>query len=667
MLNSPSADYNRRFRPYFDEQGALLDAEGRLRPDLVPRDASISAGLRRHTGDGTALGRASALAAAGGRRVRTRYRATSRRLRFSACLRLRRPLPDDLREAAAFQMIAARAQAAYEPGVLDIPVLVFRSHGLYHEDDLGLGAPQLGRGRELRRSGRAPDSARSDGRAQRLACRRPVAGGDRRAGRVGVVGRHMSRSAPVPGLGDAVHELVIEQARRSPDAIAVDFSGETITYAELDSRSAALATRLREAGLGPEKLAAICLGRSVEMVVAVIAVLRSGGAYLPLDPEYPRRRLEFMLDDAGPWLTLTDSTLAGELPGAERTVLVDEPLDAEGAAGEDSGGSPDDLAYVIYTSGSTGIPEGGDGGASRRRQPDRRGDRGVRRDARQPRPAVRELQLRRLGGGGADDTLRGRDPVSGLEAGAGAGSGPDRDDAGAAGDDGHPAAIGPGDPARRGLEDLAVVCSAGEACPWELAVKWGRERRFINGYGPTENTTFGLLLRGAGGAAAWEHGVPIGVAISNSQVAVLDAGLEPVPAGVPGELYVSGAGLARGYLNQAAVTAERFVADPHGAPGTRMYRTGDLVRWRGDGVLEFLGRADAQVKLRGFRVEPGEIEAVLKTQPQVRDAAVIVRDDLPGSGGQRLVAYFVPERGAASSCGPPWPSISSTTRSSITR
>ena len=168
--------------------------------------------------------------------------------------------------------------------------------------------------------------------------------------------------------------------------------------------------------------------------------------------------------------------------------------------------------------------------------------------------------------------------------------------------------------------------------------------RLINGYGPTENTTFSCCYE-VPAAAAWEHGVPIGVAISNTQVAVLDAGLEPVPVGAPGELYVSGAGLARGYLNQAAVTAERFVADPHGAPGTRMYRTGDLVRWRGDGVLEFLGRADAQVKLRGFRIEPGEIETELKTHPQVRDAIVTVRED--GPGGRYLAAYVVPSEGAA--------------------
>ncbi len=284
------------------------------------------------------------------------------------------------------------------------------------------------------------------------------------------------------------HELVLEQARRAPDAVAVDFAGTPMTYGELDSRSSALAGHLRELGLGPERLAAICVPKSTEMVVAVLAVLRTGGAYLPLDPEYPGERLEFMLEDADPLVLLTERALVDQLPDHGKTVIIDEAVAVGTALEIEPDGGPDDLAYVIYTSGSTGVPKGV--------MVEHRGVVnliGEAIDVFEVTPDSRVLQfasfsfdawvvevLMTLSAGG---TLCMASPPE-------LAPGPDlietmRDLRVTT------VTLPPSILATlpdEGLEDLAVICSAGEACPRELATRWGRQRRFVNGYGPTEAT-----------------------------------------------------------------------------------------------------------------------------------------------------------------------------------
>ncbi len=477
-----------------------------------------------------------------------------------------------------------------------------------------------------------------------------------------------SRPARQP-LGRTVHELVIERARGSPDAIAIDCDGEGTSYAELDARSGALAGRLRKLGLGRDGLAAIGVRRSTEMVVAVLAVLRAGGAYVPLDPKYPATRRELMLADAEPSILLTERALLGEeRPGGARVVLLDEErpdgakavvlgrersggaravlLDEEPAATErerhEPHGAPEDLAYVIYTSGSTGAPKGvmvEHGGVVNLI--------GEAIDTFAVTPASRVLQFASFSfdawvvevfmtlcagatlcmasqaqlapGPDLIETLR-RMRVSTVTL---------------------PPAVLAMLP-DEGLEDLSVLCSAGEACPLALAARWGRGRRFINGYGPTE-TTVAAAYHEPGDTPAEELStVPIGGPIGGARMHVLDDELAPVPVGAPGEIWIGGVGLARGYLRRPELTAERFLASPFHA-GERLYRTGDRGRWLADGTIEFLGRVDDQVKIRGFRVEPGEVEAALRAQPLVRDAAVLMREDPPGSGAGGLVAYYVPE------------------------
>ena len=443
--------------------------------------------------------------------------------------------------------------------------------------------------------------------------------------------------------GQRAHELVLEQARRNPDAVAIDFAGSETTYGELDARSAALAARLRGLGLGSEGLAGICAEKSVEMVVAVLAVLRTGGGYLPLDPEYPRERLDFMLGDAAPLVLLTQRDLADRLPGVEKTVFLDEPAASAAETGPEPPGSPADLAYVIYTSGSTGVPKGV--------MVEHRGVVNLIGEAIgvfDVTPASRVLQfasfsfdawvvevLMTLGGGGTlcmapqpelapgpdlIETMRRLRVTTVTLPPSVLATLPDE-----------------------GLDDLSVVCSAGEACPRELATRWGRGRRFVNGYGPTEATVAASYHVVREALPADVATVPIGGPIGGAEIHLFDEDMAEVAAGEPGELWVGGVGVARGYLNRPELTAERFLLHPR-RPGERLYRTGDRGRRLDDGTLEYLGRIDDQVKVRGFRVEPGEVEAALRAEQQVRDAAVIVRDDLPGSGGPRLVAYFVPEQ-----------------------
>ncbi|MFE6992751.1 amino acid adenylation domain-containing protein, partial [Streptomyces pharetrae] len=449
----------------------------------------------------------------------------------------------------------------------------------------------------------------------------------------------------------SVVELFAERVAESPDALALVAGDVSLTYAELDACAERLARLLVQRGVTPERFVAVALPRSADLVVALLAVWKAGAAYLPLDTEYPADRLAYMLEDADPALVLTTRELLAELPEFEQPSLLLDATSARDAlaahARTDSLNVGSDLrrsAYVIYTSGSTGRPKG----------------------VVVPQgPLVNFLvSMRDRFTLGADDRLLAVTTVgfdiAGLElfvpllsgsAVAVAARDVVRDPAalcelavstGASVMQATPSlwrAVLAQDPAV--VERLRVLIG-GEALPADLAVALAeRAVSVTNLYGPTETTIW---------STAWEvnresAGSPrIGRPIANTQVYVLDAGLRPVPPGVPGELYIAGDGVVRGYHGRTGLTSERFVADPFGPAGARMYRTGDLARWTKDGELEYLSRVDDQVKLRGFRIELGEIEAVLASHGQVAQAAVIVREDRPGD--KRLAAYVVGAQGA---------------------
>ncbi|KOV64617.1 non-ribosomal peptide synthetase, partial [Streptomyces sp. MMG1121] len=452
---------------------------------------------------------------------------------------------------------------------------------------------------------------------------------------------------------ESLPELFRAQARATPDAVAVVGPEASLTYAELDGRANRLAHALIARGAGPERLVAVALPRSAELVVAILAVLKTGAAYLPVDPEYPAARIAYMLDDARPVLVVTDARTRGRLPetGPAGWLVADAPETAALVAGCPSADpavavEPGHPAYVIYTSGSTGKPKGvvaTHGGLSNLFANQcplifRTGERmrvglttSVSFDASCDQLfalfAGHELHVL--------DEATWTDPDAYLEYAVRAGL----DTVG-------------GTPSylqvlvEHGLLDdprwrPSMVGLGGETVPAQL---WERLRAAdkvfsLNYYGPAECTVDSVFAP----LESSSHQV-IGRPLGGVRLHVLDAALQPVPAGVPGELYIAGAGLARGYLNRPGLTAGRFVADPFGPAGTRMYRTGDLVRWGADGNLEFLGRTDDQVKIRGFRIELGEIEAALAEHPQAAQTAVIVRQDRAGDA--RLVAYLVPATGA---------------------
>ena len=462
--------------------------------------------------------------------------------------------------------------------------------------------------------------------------------------------------------GHCLHELIEAQVERTPDAIAVVVDGgETLTYAQLNARANRLARHLRTLGVGaPDARVAVCAERSAEMVVALLAVLKAGAAYVPLDPTYPADRLAYMLRDSAPSVVLTQSRLVGLLGEmACPTVLLDE---AEAWASLEATNLPrasldaSHLAYVIYTSGSTGQPKGA-----------MNEHRGI---------VNRLLWMQDAYGLGADDAVLQKTPFSfdvsvweffwTLMTGARLVM---------ARPDGHKDPAYLADAVRRngittmhfvpsmlhvyleGIDSLhdsvaggtslrRVICS-GEALPASLATHFHNDLPGVelhNLYGPTEaavDVTAWACLPGAVDAS-----VPIGRPIANTRMYVLDGFGQPVPMGVAGELFIGGVQVGRGYLNREELSAARFVADPFSRdPGARMYRTGDLARWRHDGVLEYLGRNDFQVKLRGFRIELGEIEKKLEAIEGVTQAVVILREDRPGD--QRLVAYVAARAGAA--------------------
>ncbi|WP_240124776.1 amino acid adenylation domain-containing protein, partial [Streptomyces sp. MUM 136J] len=447
--------------------------------------------------------------------------------------------------------------------------------------------------------------------------------------------------APLPVLFE-------RQVARTPDAVAVVCGDGVVSYAELNARANRLARLLVGRGVGPESVVALVLPRSVDLLVAMLAVLKAGGAYVPVDPQYPVERVQYMLQDSDPIAVVVAEDSDVEIPeGAVRVLVRDSESgfsDGDVLDGERlSVLGVEGAAYVIYTSGSTGRPKGVV--VSHRGVPNlaadhiaRLGVTGGSRLLQFASPsfdaAVADVWPAWLAGAAlvvasAEELVPGRALVdlivrSGVT---------------------HvtlPPAVLPVLEAEGGLPGSVTLIVAGEVCPPDVAARWARGRRMLNVYGPTEATVASTASDPlAGGVVAVP---PIGRPLWNTRAYVLDGSLQPVPAGVTGELYLAGVQLARGYLNRPGLTAERFVADPYGPAGERMYRTGDVARWRADGNLEYVGRADDQVKVRGFRIELGEVEAVLTAHPQVAQAAVLAREDRPGD--KRLVAYVVPANSA---------------------
>ncbi|MER6146395.1 amino acid adenylation domain-containing protein, partial [Streptomyces sparsogenes] len=465
----------------------------------------------------------------------------------------------------------------------------------------------------------------------------------------------------LPGLFEA-------RVGQSPDAVAVVCEGRELTYAELNERVNRLARYLIARGAGPERLVGVALGRSVDLVVALLAVVKSGAGYVPVDPELPVERVRYILADARPLLLVTDSAVAAELPRGRElpgldglgVVVVDDPATAARIAGQSGadvrdadragallGGHP---VYVVHTSGSTGRPKGVV-------IPHRALVNYLARCAR----VYPELSGTTVAHASVSFDI-GITVLFGTLVSGGrvrlaawdSGDGSDRVQDG-------PVSLVKITPSHLPLlagsafQPSGRLIIGGEPLAAEALHAWQTRHPHtpvINHYGPTE-TTVGVTdhpvppptagtsnSTSPSGDGRTSGTVPIGRPMWNTHTYVLDRALQPAPIGTPGELYIAGAQLARGYIDRPALTAERFVPDLYGPPGTRMYRTGDLARWNPDGTLEHLGRTDTQVKIRGFRIEPGEVEALLAGHDTVAQAAVVVREDQPGD--KRLVGYLVP-------------------------
>jgi amino acid adenylation domain-containing protein len=431
----------------------------------------------------------------------------------------------------------------------------------------------------------------------------------------------------VPEL--CVHELFEQQVERTPEAIALVFEQQEITYSELNARANQLAHHLIDLGVSPEVIVAVCLERSVELIVALLAILKAGGTYLPLDPSWPEERQHLLLEEAGCTLLLT----------AEGPEVIHSPHPVRGAVS----GPP--LAYVTYTSGSTGIPKGvavGHPSILRLVNPVNGYQLSVGHRVLQLAPMAFDASTLEIWGpllnGGtlviappgqlslqelAEVLRQGRITTLWLTAGL------------------FHAMV------ERELEALAgvrQVLAGGDVLSPEhvqrLLDAFPPGHALINGYGPTENTTFTCCHRLPAGAMVGAAGVPLGRPIATTTMQVLDGQGNPCPIGIPGELHIGGAGLARGYLNNPGLTAEKFIPDPFSSdPTARLYKSGDLASWNADGTLAFHGRLDQQIKLRGFRIEPGEIEAALIVHPSIEQAVVLLRQDQPSN--PQLVAYWI--------------------------
>ena len=444
-----------------------------------------------------------------------------------------------------------------------------------------------------------------------------------------------------------IHQLFEEQVEKTPDAVAVVFQNQQLTYQELNQRANQLAHYLRTLGVKPEVLVGICVERSIKMIVGLLGILKAGGAYVPLDPSYPKERLAYMLSDAQPSVLLTQQSLVDSLPehtsqmvclDADWGVIVQESL-----VNPVSKAKADNLAYVIYTSGSTGQPKGvaiEHQGLCNLTT--------VQTKLFQPNFNSRIFQFASIS---FDASVW--ENFMALCSGA-------------------TLCLGNKDSLLPGLAlaqllreqnithitlpptaltvlpteelpDLQTIIVAGEASSSELIEQWTKDRHFFNAYGPTESTICASIAE----YSEDRRKLTIGRPISNTQIYILDSHLQPVPVGVPGELHIGGAGLARGYLNRPELTEEKFIPNPFSNElGARLYKTGDKASCTPDGNIEYLGRFDHQVKIRGFRIELGEIESVLATYPEIREIVVVAREDIPGD--KRLVAYVVSENDSLS-------------------
>ena len=473
-----------------------------------------------------------------------------------------------------------------------------------------------------------------------------------------------------------IHQLFEVQVEQTPDAVALVFADahnpkspgadSQLTYRQLNTQANQLAHHLQTLGVGPGDLVGLCLERSVEMVVSLLGILKAGAAYVPLDPAYPQERLAYMLSDAQVSVLLTQQQLLSQLPQIQAQVVCLDASRAEIAQAAEANPAStvnlDNLAYVIYTSGSTGKPKGvlitHQGLCNLAKAQVQLFD---------VQPTSRVLQFASFSFDAAiwevvmalcagaslclatqEALLPGANLMQLLRQQAIT----------------HvtlpPSALAalPPEP----LPALKTIIAAGEVCSPDLAMQWSRQRRFFNAYGPSEATVCATV---AECRAIAGRRLPIGRPIANTQVYILDRHLQPVPIGVPGELHISGGGLAQGYLNRPQLTAEKFISNPFGAgeqgsrgagedgrenpkskiqnpKSNRLYKTGDLARYLPNGEIEFLGRIDHQVKIRGFRIELGDIETVLAQHPDIQEAVVIAREDMPGD--QRLVAYFAPNQ-----------------------
>ncbi|HEV2736801.1 MAG TPA: amino acid adenylation domain-containing protein, partial [Longimicrobiaceae bacterium] len=450
-----------------------------------------------------------------------------------------------------------------------------------------------------------------------------------------------------------IHELFEARVRERPGSAALVWEGVELTYAELDARANRLAHPLGGLGVGPEVRVGVLLERGPELIVSILAILKAGGCYVPLDPGYPAERLELMLADSGADVLLSRSGLVAALSGSgPRVVCLDEAAGALACEPSDaprSGAGAENLAYIVYTSGSTGRPKGVMVGHREVVQlvvetdyvQLRSGDRvaqasnasfdaltfeawgaflngatlvGIPRDVLLSPSAFRE-------------TLR-EQRITTLYQTTALLNQLSRE---------QPDIFAP-------LREVLFGGQAADADSVRRLLKAGGPRRLLHMYGPTETTAW-CSYESVEHVAEDALTVSVGRGTGNQRIYLLDSALNPVPVGVAGEAYVGGDGVVRGYLDRPGLTSERFLPDPYaGRPGARMYRTGDRLRWKPDGRLEFVGRVDEQVKVRGFRIEPGEIEATLTAHADVREARVIVREDEPGE--QRLVAYVVGRAGA---------------------
>ncbi|MBW4564790.1 MAG: amino acid adenylation domain-containing protein [Mojavia pulchra JT2-VF2] len=443
-----------------------------------------------------------------------------------------------------------------------------------------------------------------------------------------------------------IHQLFEAQVEKTPDAVAVVFENQQLTYRELNAKANQLAQYLQKLGVKKEVLVGICVERSLEMIIALLAILKTGGAYIPLDPTYPQERLAFMLEDSQISVLLTQQHLLKTLPpNYAQVICLDSDWESIAAHQQnplDSNIDASNLSYTIYTSGSTGKPKGVQIRhrsvvnfltAMQQKLQLTNTDNLLSVTTLSFDIAVLEIFLPLTTGAklilvSREVATDGTQLLKQLNNSA--------------------VTIMQATPATwrmlldagwEGNSQLKILCG-GEALPYNLALQLRQRAASVwNLYGPTETTIWSTIHR----VDEREAIVPIGRPIANTQIYILDKHLQPVPVGVPGELYIGGAGLARGYFNQPELTKEKFIPNPF-IPKTLLYKTGDLARYLSNGEIEYLGRIDYQVKLRGFRIELGEIEAVLEQHPAVRQCVVMVREDVPGN--QRLVAYLVAENDA---------------------